>query len=228
MTAEFTREFDRQVATLIRNGYPRLTGMTARRFVTEAEPLRRRLAGIRSNVVDLEAGRLPFVIVVKSEGGAAERFMRKVTRNRRKGVVRLHPRRFGDFRPIDSIQLPAGPAYLLMDVDRGRETRNMPPEQAVKVMRRRKRSPLTIDEGIALLIHFPEFLRKNHCFSLLASRCGDRRVPAIWISGQAPKLGWCWDGNPHTWLGSASCRNRLGIGSEHRAARRRAGLRAQS
>ncbi|MGQ0669203.1 MAG: DUF5701 family protein [Actinomycetota bacterium] len=20
-----------------------------------------------------------------------------------------------------------------------------------------------------------------------------------------PRLGWCWAGNPHTWLGSASC-----------------------
>ena len=33
-------------------------------------------------------------------------------------------------------------------------------------------------------------------------------VPAIWISNRAPKLGWCWAGNPHTWLGSASCSDR--------------------
>jgi hypothetical protein len=52
-------------------------------------------------------------------------------------------------------------------------------------------------------------LRKNKCFSLLASRCGDKRVPAIWISGKAPKLGWCWAGNPHSWLGSASAGARL-------------------
>ncbi|MCY7343584.1 MAG: DUF5701 family protein [Pseudonocardia sp.] len=25
-------------------------------------------------------------------------------------------------------------------------------------------------------------LEKNHCFSLAASRCGDRRVPALWMS----------------------------------------------
>jgi len=28
--------------------------------------------------------------------------------------------------------------------------------------------------------------------------------PAIWISRGAPKLGWCWQRNPHTWLGMAS------------------------
>ncbi|WP_407937642.1 DUF5701 family protein [Mycobacteroides franklinii] len=35
------------------------------------------------------------------------------------------------------------------------------------------------------------------------------RVPAIWISDGRPKLGWCWDRNPHTWLGMASCRGRV-------------------
>ena len=61
-----------------------------------------------------------------------------------------------------------------------------------------KHSPLTIDEGIAILTHFPDFLVKNNCFSLLASRCGDKRVPALWISANAAKLGWCWNGNLHT------------------------------
>ncbi|MEI2690845.1 MAG: DUF5701 family protein [Anaerolineae bacterium] len=45
---------------------------------------------------------------------------------------------------------------------------------------------------------------------LLASRCGDKRVPAFWLSQNRPKLGWCWAGNPHTWLGSASCAERVG------------------
>ncbi|WP_371413026.1 DUF5701 family protein [Thiomonas sp. X19] len=57
----------------------------------------------------------------------------------------------------------------------------------------------------------PDFLQPNHCFSMLASRCGDKRVPALWLSESRPKLGWCWAGNPHTWLGSASCANRVGV-----------------
>jgi len=72
-----------------------------------------------------------------------------------------------------------------------------------------RRTPITVDEGIALITHYPESLEKNNCFSLLGSRCGDRRVPALWISKGAPKLGWCWAGNPHTWLGSASCASRV-------------------
>jgi len=56
----------------------------------------------------------------------------------------------------------------------------------------------------------PELLERNHCFSLAGSRRGDRRVPALWISRNAPKLGWCWEGNPHDWLGCASAAVRVG------------------
>lgn len=59
------------------------------------------------------------------------------------------------------------------------------------------------------MTHRPHLLARNHCFLLAGSRRGDRRVPGLWISAQAPKLGWCWEGNPHDWLGVASTRSRL-------------------
>jgi hypothetical protein len=50
----------------------------------------------------------------------------------------------------------------------------------------------------------------------------DSRTPAVWISNGtgrdgkdahgAPKVGWCWAGNRHTWLGFASAAGRVGIG----------------
>jgi hypothetical protein len=50
------------------------------------------------------------------------------------------------------------------------------------------------------------------------SRRLDARTPAIWISNgtgrdaaanrNAPKVGWCWAGNRHTWLGFASAAGR--------------------
>jgi len=49
----------------------------------------------------------------------------------------------------------------------------------------------------------------------------DARTPAIWISNgtgrdgrdnrNAPKVGWCWAGNRHTWLGFASAAARAGL-----------------
>jgi hypothetical protein len=119
------------------------------------------------------------------------------------------------FRPIDGIPVPGGAAYLLADVDTGRETLNVTPDAALERITREGRSPLTVEEGIALVTHVPEVLKTHNCFSLLGSRCGDRRVPALWVmTGGAPRLGWCWAGNPHTWLGSASCAGRIGLGGQ--------------
>ena len=108
---------------------------------------------------------------------------------------------------------PPGAAYLLVGVERGEEFCNVRPEDASKEVRSRGRSQLTIDEGIALVTQVPQLLEKNKCFMLAGSRrsgiAGDRRVPAMWISERAPKLGWCWDGNPHPWLGMASAVRRI-------------------
>ncbi len=113
------------------------------------------------------------------------------------------------YDPIEGCE-PPGEAYLLLGVQRGAEFCNVRPEDATRVIRSRGRTPLTIDEGIALVTQVPQVLEKNKCFMLAGSRRHDRRVPALWISERAPKLGWCWDGNPHTWLGTASAGARLG------------------
>jgi hypothetical protein len=94
-------------------------------------------------------------------------------------------------------------------VDRGEEFCGVRPEDALPVVRSRGRTPLTIDEGIAVVLQQPALLERNKCFMLSGSRRGDRRVPALWISERAPKLGWCWDGNPHSWLGVASAGSRV-------------------
>jgi len=118
-----------------------------------------------------------------------------------------------NYHPVED-SVPPGAAYLLVDVERGEEFCNVRPEDATATIRSRGRTPLTIDEGIALATQVPQVLEKNKCFMLAGSRRsslpGDRRVPALWISERAPKLGWCWDGNPHTWLGTASAGRRTG------------------
>ncbi len=113
------------------------------------------------------------------------------------------------FQPIDGLEIPDGD-YELAGVDTGMHLRNVMPDDALPLILDSGRSPLTVEEGIALIARHPEAVAPNAGFSLLGSRCGDKRVTAIWISKGAPKLGWCWAGNPHTWLGSASCAERIG------------------
>ncbi len=51
------------------------------------------------------------------------------------------------------------------------------PDLAITRIRGHGRSPLTIEEGVAVVTHHPDLLRSRNCFSILGSRCGDRRVP---------------------------------------------------
>lgn len=96
----------------------------------------------------------------------------------------------------------------VIGVDLGNATRNVRPEGALSQIDAAGRSPLTIEEGLALFAAAPSVIAPNRGFSLAGSSRGDRRVPALWVSKGRPKLGWCFRGAPHTWLGTASCEGR--------------------
>jgi len=206
------QEFNKQLHTLIQKGYPTLAGMTENEFINNLEPLREKVKNLNAPDIDIEKGFLPFLIVIKSDVIPTTTTMSQVEKNGKTGITKLFPLEPTDFTTIADITLPDRNVYALVDVDRGRETINKSPSEALNEIVRTGRTPLTIDEGIAIVTHYPEFLIKNNCFSLLASRhTGDQRVPAIWINANKhPNLGWCWNGNPHTWLGSASCKKRIG------------------
>ncbi len=210
---DINQEFDRQVATLIDKGYSQFAQLSEDDFKSELESLREKLPESNGAEIDLEKGTLPFVLVVKSSLVSSDQAMGIVEKGGKQGITKLFPHEPTYFNTIAEVEIPASSMYLLIDIDRGKENINLPPNKAMDLIKESGRSPLTIDEGIAIVTHYPEYLIKNNCFSLLASRhTGDQRVPAIWINGQKqPNLGWCWDGNPHTWLGSASCKIRIGI-----------------
>jgi Family of unknown function (DUF5701) len=214
--------FQQQVDQLVTLGYPGLAGRSEARFRELVEPLRdaaTAMSQAETGGVD-SSSHAAFVLVVAREilppestvpllrlwgpRGLGSRPGR-VDQNHGEGDL-------AGYHPIEGCE-PPGAAYLLVDVERGEEFCNVRPEEASKVVRGRGRSQLTIDEGIALVTQVPQLLEKNRCFMLAGSRrsavSGDRRVPAMWISERAPKLGWCWDGNPHTWLGMASAGRRI-------------------
>ena len=129
-----------------------------------------------------------------------------------------------DFRPIEQVALPAGPPYSVHWLDRGDQMANWSPDEALPALTTAGRTPLTLGEGIHWLLQQPAVLERNHCFMTIASRLRksngalDARTPALWISNgtgrdgaanrNAPKVGWCWAGNRHTWLGFASAAGR--------------------
>ena len=190
-------EFDRQLATLTAKGYPQLTGLTPVAFAKKLEPLRE------------PAGERSFVIALRNSV-PSEKAIELVELRDKTGFTSMESDDLARFEPIDGVELPNAFAYLVLDVETGRDTLNITPDDALETIARAGRSPLTLAEGLALVTHHPEVLKEQNAFSILGSRCGDRRVTAIWVSGGRPRLGWCWAGNPHTWLGSASCAGRVG------------------
>ena len=200
-----TLEFDRQVATLVDKGYPDLTGLAEADFVTLLSPLRAAVADLPSPGGD---DRIPFVLVVT--GLPREQAFARVDLRGKTGFTTMEPDDLARFVPITDAGVPTAQAYVLADIDTGPDTLDVPPDDAMPKILAAGRLPLTLDEGIAVVTHNPDLLGNGNRFSMLGSRCGDRRVTAIWVSQRRPRLGWCWAGAPHTWLGSASCGSKVG------------------
>lgn len=206
----FEQEFDRQQARITELNIPTFAGLGNESFTDLCNPLREKLASVQ---LDDDPQTIPFIIVIKSALIAPEQIMPLIQVKKQHGLVNMTPLTPADFSPLPEISLPNATAYLLTNIQTGREFLNVTPAQALQSIKEQHRTPLTIDEGVSLLLQFPEILEDKerfNAFSMLASRRNDQRVPALWISYKQPRLGWCWDNNPHTWLGSASARMRIG------------------
>jgi hypothetical protein len=191
-------EFDRQVAALALTGLPGLLEVKDECFRAMLEPLRDLLPPSPADT----ASTIPFVVVVPDAPGEA--LLSAAHAEGGEGFTTMAADDLAGFRPLPEIDIPTGP-YLLLDVDTGADTLDVPPAAVLPRISGARRSPLTVPEGLALLVTEPGVLRSRNCFSLLGSRAGDKRVPALWMSNRRPRLGWCYEGAPHTWLGSASC-----------------------
>jgi len=128
------------------------------------------------------------------------------------------------FAPLDTVVLPDALLYLLTGLNRGDQMANWSPNEALPALTAEARTPLLLTEGIHWVMQQPAVLERNHCFMTIGSRLRrangalDARTPALWISNgtgrdgrerrNAPKVGWCWAGNRHTWLGFASATGR--------------------
>jgi uncharacterized protein DUF5701 len=150
-----------------------------------------------------------------------------VTREGKEGFVVVDMTDVDAFAPIEQVTVPDSPVYLVQAPDRGDAMSNWSPDEALPAITARGASPLTLGEGLHWLLQQPEALERNRCFMTIGSRLRkpggrlDTRTPALWLSNGtgrdgrerrgAAKVGWCWAGNRHTWLGFASTRGRAGL-----------------
>lgn len=207
--------FVEQIETLIRLGYPAMLAMPEPAFINSLAVLESRLPTAQSR---RRASAVCDCHQLLPRAPIRERCCRWHGGQGKVSVERLFPRKPNDFVP--QIELPGGEAYLLVDVDRGADFRNITPDAAYLAITKGGRSPLTISEGIAVLTHAPDLLQPNMCFSLLASRCGDKSRPFLPCgsakagpssagAGRAIRIpGWVLRHAPHAQAQSTSIQRR--------------------
>lgn len=189
-------EFDRQVGTYVAAGF--------------GEDLKERLEPLRSAFESAEAGDVPPVVVLKRDTIGAESMVADIDRSDGVPETFITAEALEHYSEREGVPLPEGEAYVISGVSKEPATRNVAPGEALETIIAAGRSPLTIEEGLAVWRQFPDVIAVNDGLSLAASTRGDKRVPAIWIAKKQPKLGWCFNGVPHTWLATASLAERLG------------------
>jgi len=204
-TNGYDAELDRQLTT-IQERYGDIAGVDRERLVSSVEKLRGLLPEVAATTP--ADGNLPFVVVVRSTLVPTVAAVERVELRGKRGWTDMADE-LDHYRPIEGVEVPDADAYLLVDVSTGSETLDVTPADALPRIRAAGRTPLTVDEGVALVTQHPDVLTTRNAFQALASRADNKRVPSFWISKRAPRLGWCWEGNPHSWLGAASAAQRL-------------------
>ncbi|MFB2554289.1 DUF5701 family protein [Herbiconiux liangxiaofengii] len=204
-TTHRTPPLSEQVQRLIDLGLPEIAGISA-------EELRSRASTLRA--------RPDSILVVGPAIASPAQLMPLLRRGTKPGFVVDDLTDLDEFASQPDLDAPEGGLSLVHGLERGDDLLNRTPDEALPEIVARGRRPLTVNEGISWLLQQPEQLAPNHCFMTIASRRRtpdgslDARVPALWISGGtgrdgrarrgAAKLGWCWAGNRHRWLGHAS------------------------
>ncbi len=204
-TDTYDAELDRQLTT-IRQRYGGLAGVDPDHLMSSVEKLRGLLPDVAAVAPADE--HLPFVVVVRSTLVPTVAAVERVEVRGKAGWTDMADE-LEDYRPIAGVDVAGADAYLLVDVSTGPETLNVTPADALPRITATGRTPLTIDEGVALLTHHPDVLSARNAYQALASRAPNKRIPSLWMSKGAPRLGWCWEGNPHSWLGAAHAAQRL-------------------
>lgn len=201
-----------QAERLIDLGVHEVAGLTARDV--------RDFAGAADDV----RGSADCLLAARPDAVPASAIARLMRQSGKPGFIVEDMQDVDRFVALEGVAVPGPPLYLLTDLDRGDRMANWSPNEALPALLADGRSPLLLTEGIHLVLQVPAVLERNRCFMTIGSRLPkgngtlDARAPAPWISngsgrdgrerGDAPKVGWCWAGNRHTWLGFASTTGR--------------------
>lgn len=105
----------------------------------------------------------------------------------------------------DKVETPNN-LYYMYDVEDGGALCGKSPEDAEKLLKAERRSPLTAAEAIALATYTNVLSR--HFVDASGSRCGSGGVPVLCLCDGGPLLDWHSLGRSYSRWGAASCGSR--------------------
>ena len=201
---ELNREFNRQIENLVNKGFPKLAGMDEEKFAAIFEPLKEQLKELSSK--EFKEGRIPFVVVPREKLLSLEKEIPLMEVDGKKGFATLN---ISELKTADGVKIPESLAYLVVDVENGKVMLGKSADEAVKQFKKEGRSPMTAEEGVALILQHPEIFKDHYYMDLPGSRHGGDKVALLWLSGGGPKLHWSGASHSGAEWGSASCGSRV-------------------
>ena len=194
-------EFDRQIDAFAQTGLAERLDLAEGCFRAWLEPLRDLLPAIGTG-----GEGIPFVVVIPDL--PVVEVLAAATMVGGAGFTTMEPDDLARFQPLPQLDVPSTP-YLLLDVDPGPDTLNLPPRRRCPGSRPPAAHRSPSPKGSPSSCPIP-----GCCARATASRCSARAratsgCPRCGSAPGAPRLGWCYQGAPHTWLGSASCGGRV-------------------
>jgi len=199
------KEFNRQVQTFLDKEFPKHAGIREDIFLYIVMPLKEYL--IKLSEMEFEEGHIPFIIVVGEKLLSLEKQISLMEVGGKKGFTALN---LLELKTADGVEIPESLAYLAVDVENGKVMLGKSADEAVKQFKKEGRSPLTAEQGVAIILQHPEIL-KDHYMDLPGSRRGGDYVAFLWLYGGRPELYWNLVSNtPGAKWGSASCEKRKG------------------
>ena len=192
-------------------------------------PLKELLVGCNTDV-KLPKNHLPIVIVVPNSlvnlSWQFESIKKNINDPQSKYIIK--PEWFEHAKGVSTPDKP----YLLWDVQTGDAMVNKRPKKSVEIFHQKGRFPLTIDEGLALVSHFPGVLASHWLDlpgSVLIHKCAGRDAAERFMQDALPpgffkttfvptlqykyydslRLYYVDESNETPYSGSASCARRL-------------------
>jgi hypothetical protein len=224
--------FTKQIDTIMQRKFHTPTGLSESDFVDlHIMPLKQLLLK-NDRDTKIEESHVPILVVVPNAIVPLSYQLQSI-RESMNDIQLEHIIKPEWFENAEGVSTPDKP-YLLLDVETGYAMKNITPKKCLKIFTDQGRFPLTVDEGIALISHFPEVL-ESHWIDLPGSVLihkfvGEDAMKRGMLSSLPPafakatfvptlnyiyynylRLYYIYEVTETPYSGSASCGNRLSL-----------------